>query len=730
MFKKIQKRQSYQVHRWLWLVVSILAALVFFARSGAVPDTYAQSATVTVDFATQLGTPTYRASGWIYGLSEDGSQPPQNFLSDINAQFVRAGGAQLDCPNGGWVNGQYTRRWNSVKAYYDKITAVGGTFVLLPHDLWGADAVCTVPRWPGDNNDWTEFDQFMAQIISDVQTNNMTDIVWDIWNEPDLNSFWGRSQSQYLEMWKRAYQQIRTAFPNAVISGPSSAGQPSTGSSWFNAYLDYIAQNNVVPNYISWHELNSLDPVNSRNNIDGMLSSRSISVQGFQINEYGGTSEQGPGDSAWYIARLERSGMDGMRANWGMYGGLYDTMGELIVNSGGYKPLGTWWVYKRYADMTGTRIGVTGSDTIDGVAATDSATNKAIIVLGSRNTSGTVTVNVTNIPAYLISNGQIRVLVERMPETNGKPVITPTLVQEQDLVVSNNQVNVPIAWSNSADAYVLTLTPSNGLPGRHQYEAEDATLAGGTCTATDHTEYTGSGFVACYDATANGRNTTFTVNSASPGNHDVTLRYSAGPNGPATDRSLSIYVNGVKIGQTILTRTSTWDDWAFQTETLSLNAGSNTITYQLDSGDTGWVNLDNIVISSRGTQYEAEDGAWGGGASVATDHTGYIGTGFVAFVTQTGAYNTFTVNTPSAGNYPVTLRYSAGPDGPATDRSMSVYVNGTDVVQTVLPRTATWNDWTTKTETLSLNAGSNTITYKYDASDTGWINLDHIVVGN
>ena len=445
------------------LALVLLAILTLLTKRSALPmhtDT-----SVTVDFATQLGTPTYRASGFIYGLSEDGTQPPQSFVSDIKTQFFRAGGAQLDCPDGGYVNGKYARRWNSVVAYHQQAKAVGGKLILLPHDLWGADAVCNVPRWPGDNGNWTEFTNFMTQVINDAKANGMSgsNVQWDIWNEPDLVTpvqFWGRDQTQYLEMWKRAYQQIRAAIPGAVIVGPSTSGQPSPSWTWFTTYLDYIKQNNVIPDIISWHELNpENDPVTSKNNLVGMVSARGLSVQGYQVNEYGAPSEQGPGDSAWFIARLERDGMDGARANWGMHGGLYDGMGGLVVNSGGYKPLGSWWVYKRYADMTGTHISVTGSETIDGVAAADSDTQKAIILLGSRGTTGSAAVNIRNMASYLIQTGQVRVVVEEMPQTDGAPVMAPTVIQDQMYTLSSNQINITLPWSNADDAYAITLTP-------------------------------------------------------------------------------------------------------------------------------------------------------------------------------------------------------------------------------------------------------------------------------
>jgi hypothetical protein len=425
---------------------------------------YPLADSATIDFAATYGAPTYRASGFIYGLSENGATPTLNLQSDLKVKFIRAGGAQLDCPDGGYVNGKYARRWDSVKDYYARTKALGATFILLTHDLWGADAVCNVPHWPGDDGDWTQFTNFMVQVINDAKANGMTgpDVQWDIWNEPDLITpvqFWGRSQAQYLEMWKRAYRQIRAAIPNAVIVGPSTAGQPAPGWLWFNTYLDYVKANNVVPNYMSWHQLiPDSDPQTSKNNLDEMLSSRGISVQGFQVNEYGSnTTEQEAGPSAWYLGRFESLGIDALRANWGMGGGLYAGMGDLVTASD--QPMASWWTYKRYADMTGKLVAVVAGSKVDGVAATDSEAKIASVVLGSRaGVAGVVTVQFNHVPSYLQSGGKTRVKVERMPEGTGA-VSAPTVVSDQAMTVSNHALTLTVNWSNARDAYAITLTP-------------------------------------------------------------------------------------------------------------------------------------------------------------------------------------------------------------------------------------------------------------------------------
>ncbi|MEK3715077.1 CARDB domain-containing protein [Paenibacillus sp. FSL R7-0333] len=125
--------------------------------------------------------------------------------------------------------------------------------------------------------------------------------------------------------------------------------------------------------------------------------------------------------------------------------------------------------------------------------------------------------------------------------------------------------------------------------------------------------------------------------------------------------------------------------------------------------------------------YEAEDATLSGGAKVNTDHAGYSGTGFVDNYLVQGPATTFTVNVPAAGTRNVTLKYA---NASGSDKTISIYVNGVKQRQTTLPNLANWDTWSTKAEALPLNAGSNSIAYKYDAGDTGNVNLDLITVAS
>jgi hypothetical protein len=127
--------------------------------------------------------------------------------------------------------------------------------------------------------------------------------------------------------------------------------------------------------------------------------------------------------------------------------------------------------------------------------------------------------------------------------------------------------------------------------------------------------------------------------------------------------------------------------------------------------------------------YEAEEATLAGGAKVDAEHNGYSGSGFAAGIQEVGSSVTFTANAAEAGTHPVNLRYANGPNPFDGTKTVSVYVNGQKVGPWELPKTGTWKTWTTATRNLDLVAGANTITIKFDAGDTGNVNLDALSVG-
>lgn len=131
--------------------------------------------------------------------------------TDVGLQYGRAGGAQLPAPNRGWNWGksEYPGRFAATLANYKEIRRAGGKFILLPHDLWGVDDRNSSYVWPGDGGNWSNYDAFLNQLISDLKANNMLGgLVWDIWNEAD-GYFWNGNRQQWLDLYLRTHKRLR-----------------------------------------------------------------------------------------------------------------------------------------------------------------------------------------------------------------------------------------------------------------------------------------------------------------------------------------------------------------------------------------------------------------------------------------------------------------------------------------------------------------------------------------
>ncbi|MBP2328211.1 hypothetical protein JOF56_008596 [Kibdelosporangium banguiense] len=413
---------------------------------------------ITVNFSVAGGSPTYRASGWIYGMTENASGPADHFYRDVKFRYMRAGGAQLDSP-GGWVSGRYDRRWNSTRAQLLRTRSLGGEFVLLVHDLWGADGY-PISRFPGDNGNWTDYDNFLTRLIDDVRATGAP-VQWDLWNEPNITLFWNRPQSQYFELWRRTYQRVRAVFPAHLIVGPSCACVPSTGNGWWTQYLDFVRSGNVVPDIVSWHSLPG-DPVANVAAANSSLDSRGIPhPRPYQINEYGASNEQNPGDGSWYIARLERAGADGLRANWAGGGNLHNDLGNLLVrnSAGQHQPKGEWWVYRFYGSQTGQIASVTPSPNYDAFAT--KAPDVAKVLVGGGRTTGNIAVNLQRLDTTsgIVQNNQVRVIAQRIPHNGGAAVTGPVTIQNSVVSLSGNATTVNLPHSNADDTFTITLVP-------------------------------------------------------------------------------------------------------------------------------------------------------------------------------------------------------------------------------------------------------------------------------
>lgn len=150
----------------------------------------------------------------------------------------------------------------------------------------------------------------------------------------------------------------------------------------------------------------------------------------------------------------------------------------------------------------------------------------------------------------------------------------------------NQWLYVKNAASTSSTTMVLAGTD------KAAFEAEFGTYSG-TCSATNHAGYTGTGFVACFDAAGKYQDVPVTVTN--PGTYSVNLRYSNGGTGAAVR---TIYVDGNYYSRVAMPTTPNWDSWATAPLLVSLGTGQHTIrvSWDNDGVDANPINLDNIGL--------------------------------------------------------------------------------------------------------------------------------------
>ncbi len=231
------------------------------------------------------------------------------------------------------------------------------------------------------------------------------------------------------------------------------------------------------------------------------------------------------------------------------------------------------------------------------------------------------------------------------------------------------------------------------------YQAENAFFYGGVTVNTTYMGFSGSGYLSNIAAVDD--KVIFVANTPAAGNYSVTLRYA---NGNSSDKTLSIYVNGIFVLQTSFAPTGNWDKWAVRTETLPLRAGVNTITYLHTSADSGNVNLDYINIpkaapnASRGAtlpyiEYKAVDGTTN--AAITPEDRTYRTIASEAFgrkavkLAFAGDYVQITLTAPANS---LVIRYCI-PDaenGGGITAPLSLYINGTKSQDILLSSRHSW----------------------------------------
>jgi hypothetical protein len=284
---------------------------------------------------------------------------------------------------------------------------------------------------------------------------------------------------------------------------------------------------------------------------------------------------------------------------------------------------------------------------------------------------------------------------------------------------SRRRLAVAVVVAGLVGATALTVVSAEAAPTR--YEAENATISQGV-VESNHLNFSGTGFVN-YDNVV-GSWVQWTINAPTAGTATLGIRFA---NGSTASRPMDIAVNGTVVAAgAAFAPTGNWDTWQTKTITAAVNAGSNTVRATA-TGTAGGPNVDFLDVDiavSNTTVLQAETATLSQ-AVVATNHTGFTGTGFVDYNNVSGSFVEWTVNAPTAGGVSMVFRYA---NGSTANRPMTITVNGTAVATNkAFNPTANWDTWADTTVTATLAAGANKV--RATATGTsGGPNVDKLTV--
>jgi len=471
--------------RWLAIVAATAVALL-------VPPPSAGAATenLSVNLAATTGPATGVGEGFLYGLSQDGSAPGDNYLQPLNPTMMRGGGARI--AGDGWIGDGY----RAGSGYQARIASIVGQakrmarapyhaeYQLMLSDLWGADL--TQPGnalYPCNNGDCSNWITFVDDTISAMQSAGVT-VTYEPYNEPNGSGFFPPGiGTQYWQMWNSAVKEIRRLAPGAQIEGPAYAGGVTSA---YQTWIQTAQAAGTLPNVISYH-LYGPDPVAAVSQVDSYLAADGITGITQSANEYIPLNAENAAYTAWSLDRIAQSGMaTASRGEWDNCCASGD-LGTILTHSGGnLVPSGQYWTYRAYADLTGSLVSTTGSGSTAITAAADSGKKRAVALIGDSNGfvgPANVTVSGFGSASWLEAGGATHAEVDRIPDVAS--LSSPQTVFSGNVTVSGGSVTLPLSLGDRNGAYAVYLTPPGSV-------TTDTTSDDATTSGTDHFGYSGT----------------------------------------------------------------------------------------------------------------------------------------------------------------------------------------------------------------------------------------------
>lgn len=658
-------------------------------RTDQAPTTGAADV-VRIDASAALGPVDRAASGSLYGLADE-HRPPQRLLAALRPKSftqMAPGGQQL--PNG------TSKPAGDALVVAARAASVGARVAVRLADSF-PDFPYRWVSWP----DWLE--RVRAAVGAVVTSGTAAVSAYELWNEP--NWTWdAEAAGTFDEGWARTWHAVRGVDPAAATMGPSI---DRWDAAWMRDFLRAAARGGVLPDVVSWHELDPADPDVVAHMAQYRELERELGVdpRPVSINEYGAHRDMAvPSRLAGWVARLERARVDTANlAFWHQPGRLAD----LVTQPG--EPTGAWWVYAWYAQMSGAMLAVSPAGEADAFAARSADGAVDVVVTG---TGRTVQVEVGGLPG--VAAVHVGVEMAGWTGTDG-PLPRAEEWFETVVPVAAGLVRVALEGTDPLAAYRLRLTPTPrtaNAPRAPRVWAVDAREAG--------VVHRPLGQPAWVVPDADGRWRLRVPAAALPARGlDLLLRCHR-----LSDARAVVRV-GTGAGQLDLVVPTAPAEATLRCS-LAVDAGADLV---LESAGPALA-VEHVEIRPFRRRLEAEDGRIVRGSVFVTDPSPasfrsltFSGRGQVEHLDEIGSSVAVDVTVPCDGTYEVTVGYSNG----GVPAAQVLLVDGVPAARLTLPGTQGWGLIGTASVLCRLTAGPHEVRIRR-AGREGHVTLDFVDV--
>ena len=205
-------------------------------------------------------------------------------------------------------NNQLIFNWTELDKLVNQILATGAlpffSLSYMPPAIAQGGEITNPPEsW----QDWATVVKQTIQHYSGKEEQNLTNIIYEVWNEPDLFGGWKiGGEKDYRLLYKYAVLGAN----QAQNTNPFKIGGPAITApykNWVDGFLDFTTKNNLRIDFYSWHRY-SLEPEKFQediNKVDAWLfKNAGLSLEKY-LTEFGPVSEKSPlNDSDFAAAHL------------------------------------------------------------------------------------------------------------------------------------------------------------------------------------------------------------------------------------------------------------------------------------------------------------------------------------------------------------------------------------------------------------------------------------------